>query len=433
MAPRQTHLLQPQYASAFRCIGPECEDSCCVGWSVFFDQKSRAKYESLPESPLRLKILNNLKPIPNESIPASKLNARLVQMTSANACAFLQADRLCEIQTTLGADALSSTCANFPRIRYTIDQLEEASLTLACPEAARLVLENKSLLSGDAAGHYQFNWDDERTAGEPLHAYFWPIREFSIRLVTNRNYPLWQRLFLLGLFTRRLDQIVVSAQAKSNINFGRMLTEFDAAVNSGLLRSQMVKIPANISLQLKLLVSFINLRTKEHVTSTRMFKLIRQFDASINSSSDRSIDGQVRAFSDACYHYYEPLINAHPQLLENYLVNQIFRTLFPFGADAFLNLSLNDEAHSASARNSTTFLTSKSFLHLATQFALVKGILIGIAGFHRVDFSLHHAVDAIQIISRVFEHHQYFLDESYAMLQAAGQDTPAGFATLLRN
>lgn len=431
MAPRQTQILQPHYASAFRCIGPECEDSCCVGWSVFFDQRSCAKYEDLPESSLRLKILNNLKPIPDESIPASKLNARMVQMTPSNECAFLQPNRLCEIQTTLGVEALSSTCSNFPRIHYTIDQLDETSLTLSCPEAARLVLDDDFLLHADAEGHFQFNWDDEKTADEPLQGFFWPIREFSIRLVTNHNYPLWQRLFLLGLFTRRLDLFAGDSQNSNRINFGRMLTDFDAAVQTSLLRSQMVKIPANLGLQLQLLWQFISLRAKTRTCPERMLELIRKFQQGIDRSRNLNAEAQIRAYSDACINFYEPLMSRQPHLMENYLVNQIFRTLFPFGQAGF-----SAAAQCSSKRvplTNTSALHSRSFLQLATQFALIKGILIGLAGFYRAEFSLRHAVDAIQIITRNFEHHQKFLDESYALLQTSGQDTPAGFATLLRN
>lgn len=432
MALRQTRILQPQYASQFRCIGPECEDSCCMGWSVFFDQQSCAKYESLPESPLRFKILNNLKPIPDESIPASRLNARMVQMTPANECAFLRDDRLCEIQAALGEEALSSTCSKFPRIPHNIDQLKEAALTLSCPEAARLVLNSKTLLNSHSGSQYQFNWDDAKTSGEPLHAYFWPIREFSIRLVTNRNYPLWQRLFLLGLFARRLDKLAVSARVAESIerDFGQMLNEFDQAVHCGQLRSQMVKIPSNLKLQLMLLWQFIALRAKSRACPERMLDIIRKFKAGLHSDVNTLPEAQIHIYSDACVKYYEPLINSHPHLMENYLANQIFRSLFPFGEDALHQATQNIAEGEPAAG---LIEPSRSFLQLATQFALVKGILIGLAGYYREEFNLHHCVEAIQIISRNFEHHQKFLDESYALLQAAGQDTPAGFATLLRN
>lgn len=35
---RTTTLVRPAYADKFRCVGPACEDSCCVGWRVDLDQ-----------------------------------------------------------------------------------------------------------------------------------------------------------------------------------------------------------------------------------------------------------------------------------------------------------------------------------------------------------------------------------------------------------
>src|ERR1035438_6632799 len=31
-------LVRPEYAEKFHCIGPACEDSCCVGWRVEIDE-----------------------------------------------------------------------------------------------------------------------------------------------------------------------------------------------------------------------------------------------------------------------------------------------------------------------------------------------------------------------------------------------------------
>jgi lysine-N-methylase len=40
--------LRPQYAKAFRCIGSECEDTCCHGFDVPIDKATYEKYQTLP-------------------------------------------------------------------------------------------------------------------------------------------------------------------------------------------------------------------------------------------------------------------------------------------------------------------------------------------------------------------------------------------------
>ena len=36
----------------FKCIGGECEDTCCAGWSVSIDKKTYKKYTNLNTSEL---------------------------------------------------------------------------------------------------------------------------------------------------------------------------------------------------------------------------------------------------------------------------------------------------------------------------------------------------------------------------------------------
>jgi len=53
---RKTRLIRPEYAEQFRCIGPACEDSCCVGWRVDIDQATYEKYQTVSPEPLRVLI-----------------------------------------------------------------------------------------------------------------------------------------------------------------------------------------------------------------------------------------------------------------------------------------------------------------------------------------------------------------------------------------
>jgi lysine-N-methylase len=54
-------------------------------------------------------------------------------------CPFME-EKLCGIQKTLGEDKLSDTCATYPRNNRLLGGQHEQSLTLSCPEAARLAL-----------------------------------------------------------------------------------------------------------------------------------------------------------------------------------------------------------------------------------------------------------------------------------------------------
>lgn len=40
-----SNLRIPEYVKEFKCIGAECEDDCCHGWSVFIDKDSYDSYK----------------------------------------------------------------------------------------------------------------------------------------------------------------------------------------------------------------------------------------------------------------------------------------------------------------------------------------------------------------------------------------------------
>jgi len=46
----------------------------------------------------------------------------------------------------------------------------------------------------------------------------------------------------------------------------------------------------------------------------------------------------------------------------------------------------------------------------------MKGLLIGVAGFHREHFSASHVVHTVQAASKHFEHHPEFLTMAHALL-----------------
>ncbi len=56
----RTRLVRPEYAERFRCIGPTCEDSCCVGWRVDIDKATYIKYQSISPGSLRVLIDANI-------------------------------------------------------------------------------------------------------------------------------------------------------------------------------------------------------------------------------------------------------------------------------------------------------------------------------------------------------------------------------------
>ncbi len=412
---RKSKLIRPDYAERFRCIGAECEDTCCRGWYVAVDEESYNRYRSLPEGPLRAEIMAAVEPTPEAAAKAGAKAHAAIRMRGTGDCPLLNEERLCRIQAELGHEYLCGTCQSYPRTPYHIDKMDECSLSLSCPEAARLVLQSEQLLTPPDGPGYEITWNDTTRTFAPTRKYFWPIREFTARLITNRSYPLWQRLFLLGTFSRRLDAIAHDDLKRTVPEF---LQDFSEAVDSGTLRDAIESIRPDPATQLDMVLQFVELQ-KTPCVSTRLIECLVAFASGIGCRPGATRADQIDRYESAYREIYAPFFARRPHILENYLLNQMFRQLFPFDTVLFNPAATPDCA--------------ESFARLATQFALIKGILIGVAGFYAERFSQAHVVQAVQTVSRHFEHSPQFLEAAAALLNARNMNNAAGLTMLIRN
>ena len=411
----KTLLIQPEYSEKFRCIGPACEDSCCVGWNVDIDKATYEKYQTIPAGPLRVLIDANIVRLQAGPDGKKPLGFARINMPPSMECPFHNAERLCQIQMEHGESYLSHICASYPRTTLAIDKLSEMTLTLSCPEACRLVLLNPDLLAFNADTARQVDSNDTKS-NLPLIRYFWPIREFTIGLIRNRAYPLWQRMFLLGTFSRRLEA-VVRGEVKGG--FPAMLKGFSGAVASASLIGSIETIPADLALQLGMVLSMMKLRASGGRLSPRLVESLNAFAEGIGYERETTLQGLSANYAAAYELYYAPFFFKHPYILENYLINMIFRKVFPFG------VQLSDKA--------ATPQPAKEFALLAADFALIKGLLIGVAGGHKEAFSAEHVVQTVQTAFKFFEHNSDFLVNAYQILVTKKLDNAHGLTMLLRN
>ena len=416
---QKTKTVRPEYADGFRCIGPACEDSCCAGWQVAIDKATYEKYQSVSPGPLRVLIDAKIARVSEDKGSENPSGFARIELLPSLECPFHTADRLCQIQVELGEEYLSHTCATYPRRTLTIDNLIDKTLTFSCPEACRLVLLNPDLFDPVGSAAHYINWDDSKD-DPSLVSYFWPIREFVIGLIRNRDYPLWQRMFLLGTFSRRLEAV---ARAEIKGGFPAMLKGFTAAVASGSLRASIETIPADLTLQLGMVLEMVKLRFQNALQAPRLFECFDAFSKGIGNGPGATLQSMSIEYGAAYDHYFAPFFVKHPHILENYLINMIFRRLSPFGVPT--NGKLLDRA--------ATPEPAKEFALLATDFALIKGLLIGVAGAYKEAFSVEHVVHTIQSASKHFEHNHEVLARAHQILVDKKLDNAHGLTMLLRN
>ena len=399
---------RPTYAGAFRCIGPECEDTCCQGWDIPVDKATYERYQLFPVDRLGWAVAGFVTPT-SGNVP-SKLFAH-IHMTASGECPFYEADHLCGIHKTYGAKMLSSSCSSYPRALNRVHGLLEGSLSMSCPEAARNVLLNPDFLNKTTnleAGEFRtdnFFWLRSEATGaspKPFGA-FDVVRSTVIGMVRDRSRPMWLRLLRVGLLCKRLEQ---EPQAETAI----------AEVLRGDIDGELIALASNPSLRLEVAMRFTDERVRDKSAGRRFQETYWSFIEGIAVGADGGDDLERLQWSER--NHYRPFMEAHPYILENLLVNYIYQRLFPFG-----------RAGGVTLRERGMF---EEFVLLATQFGWMEVLLYGVSGRYREEFGGHHVVEAVQTFHRAVEHYAHVLEEVLAVMRQRGMDDLSGMAVMLR-
>jgi len=121
----------PDYYKEFSCIADRCEATCCAWWQIVVDEDALKRYKSVTgEFKERIKEGVNFK-------------EGVFYQTEGNRCAFLNEKNLCELYLTMGEDGFCETCRRYPRHIEEFENVREFSLSVSCPEVARILLSKK--------------------------------------------------------------------------------------------------------------------------------------------------------------------------------------------------------------------------------------------------------------------------------------------------
>lgn len=120
--------IYPDYYDEFQCTADKCPNTCCAGWQIYIDEKSLKKYMH-QKGAFGSRLKNSID------------TAEGCFHRYDNRCAFLNEDNLCDICLEMGEEHLCQTCERYPRHVEEYENIREISLSLSCPEAAKIMLE----------------------------------------------------------------------------------------------------------------------------------------------------------------------------------------------------------------------------------------------------------------------------------------------------
>lgn len=123
-------IYYPLYYKDFKCIADKCPDNCCKDWEIVIDKETYDYYQKLT------------------GVTADKIRNEISVDSDGDyyfelrdgKCPFLNPDGFCDIHIAYGENATCITCRDHPRFTEEYDGFTEISLSLSCPEAARIIL-----------------------------------------------------------------------------------------------------------------------------------------------------------------------------------------------------------------------------------------------------------------------------------------------------
>lgn len=123
----------PDFYKDFHCLAAACPDACCYGWEVVVDETSAVRFRQMPGA-----LGQELR-----EVMVTDEDGDLVFRLKDGRCPFWNREGLCRIELAYGHEAPCETCRKFPRLTQDYGVFIDHGLTLACPEAARLILTHR--------------------------------------------------------------------------------------------------------------------------------------------------------------------------------------------------------------------------------------------------------------------------------------------------
>lgn len=392
----ETRILAPAYLSQFRCIGPDCEDTCCVGWQVAVDRATLARYLTVDHPELGPEL-------------REKVADGWIRLGDDLVCPFLGPDSWCRIHAALGEPFLSLTCTSYPRIQHLVDGSGIRAASLSCPEAARLALLDPGAMElaivPDA--------DAQRVAGSLINSaamdalspwrQFQLVRDRILRLLRVSGAPIEARMYALGRVLQSLGEEDV-------------LLDDDVALAFGAAERQLPRLAADLAeievpqaARFQILGSLFADQFRRVGGGARHAALVARAAGGLGYSDAADKAHVAAACARATREHLSPYLDSRPFVLENYLVNQVLATTFPFGKDR------------------TWF---EAYSVLVAKYAVVRLLLAGVAAFERrMDDAL--LVETVQTFQRAVDHSPDYLADLVERLHKGGVDTLAHMVMLI--
>lgn len=373
----KVNTFLPKYMKNFKCVSSNCIDTCCAGWDVNIDEETYNKYI---KSEGQFKELLEGKFIKNKDEHDS-FNRGFMVLKDKSTCPFLNSNMLCDIHGKTGEKNLCITCKSYPRVFNIVDNIYEKSGLPSCAEICAKAFLNKAKMEfiesqediEERNTEIRRIIDSESFEGsESLLQYFWDIRVISINIMQSRNFSIEERLNILKNF---YEQIEKSHDLQDFDKVEEVLEDFgNESVDYESLKGAAFKEDNEFY------ISIADDKLVNNIRSIRLRDCVKEYKSGLLSKKHmyEHLEKTPKYFSE---------LEKYSYILENYLVNQIFKDLIPFNRGESL---------------------MESIKVLINSYRIIKAYIIGIAVNSQEKITEKQIIRVIQSLSKDIEHNKVF-------------------------
>ena len=170
----------PDYYKKFSCIADKCPDRCCGKWQIVIDDDSFQRYQEYD---------GDYRPELHRKV---NWKEGVFRHSRSGKCAFLRDDMLCDLYIHMGKESLCTTCREYPRHTEEFENVREVSLSLSCPEVARILMNITDKVT------FVTEEDDEDEVFDDFDYFLYSnledIREAILNVIQDRSVDIRSRI-----------------------------------------------------------------------------------------------------------------------------------------------------------------------------------------------------------------------------------------------
>ena len=388
---KKVEILIPSYVLGFKCIGGDCEDSCCIGWDIDIDKLTFRKYFRTQNVEMKKEFSKYV--YTNEACDSEDVDYGRLRIKDNKWCPFLNDKKLCNIYTNLGEEYLSNVCHSYPRLYNILDGVYEMSLFMSCPEAVRQLMTSKDPIKFTSQKvtldkfivHSYIETKDPQWKNTPIES-LKSMRSKSIKTIQNRKLSIEERLLELGNELSRTDNYIEQLLAGIEVDHH---DKFQMAFFKDTIDS---------------------LHVFEEIDSPVFKALTKKVLKSFHIDDDHNLSEQTLVYNKAIKEVLDPFMEQNSYMFEHYLTNFMFQGNFPF------------------TENQSSF---DGYLMLVIRYTFLRFYLTGV-GYYNGRITEEDVVELIQVYTKVIEHHKTFIIDLLQELKLKEFDTMDFITKLLR-